>query len=103
LEFCLRAMRGGYRVCTTDRARVLHKIETDRMTLGYLWRISREAGVSLAGLQFQDSAAGYVGKAIVQCAKAAFPAPSMPRGRRLNHLLQARMYLTAALSPPPRP
>lgn len=98
LEFCLRVMRAGHRVCTSGRAKVLHHIDPERMTLDYLWRVSREAGISLAGLQTHQSTAGYLGKSIVQWAKAVYPLKRMSRGRRLNHLLQGRMYLTAAFS-----
>jgi GT2 family glycosyltransferase len=101
LEFCLRVMRAGHRVCTTSRAKVLHHIDAGRMTLEYLWRVSREAGISLAGLQTHDSPFGYLGKSIMQWAKATYPLKRMSRGRRLNHLLQGRMYLTAAISPGP--
>jgi GT2 family glycosyltransferase len=103
LEFCLRAMRTGYRVCTTGLAKVSHHIDAGRMTLDYLWRVSREAGVSLSGLERHESRAGYFGKSMMQFTKAVYPLKRMSRGRRLNHLLQGRMYLTAAICPRPRP
>ncbi len=98
LDICLRAMRAGVQVITTSQACVNHHIAAGRITREYLWKTSRQAGLSLARLDPAVSRIGCLRKALVLFAKGIYPFARMPRGRRLNYFLHGRMYLAAALS-----
>jgi len=97
LEFCLRAMAAGYSVLRTSAARVLHHISADRLTMSYLWRVSRQAGLTLARLDPAGSRAKWMRESLILLLKSCYPFANLGADRRLNYLLRSRLFGAAAM------
>jgi GT2 family glycosyltransferase len=98
IDFCLRALGAGCKVCTLGAARVVHCIARHRLSLRHLWHTSRQAGHTLALLAPRPRPMAWLLTAAALALKALLPDLRISFGRRLNWFFRGALYLSAAAS-----